>query len=254
MKTTGTGGERPISLANAFSISLPLGSSSSSWTAASTPRSQKSLLIAWHMQHVLRLKITTAFCDANLITLSISTPEVELSERWRFNSDVLVQNVVILGSWTCCFVRSVIIAECNEDWSFVKEEIKSNENDGSRRRTRSREEKNFGKRRLKKRLWREPILGCGWRGERRLKRANEEKLWWNDQRKTWKCGGFELMERRLYRPEKRGALVCSSRDQCFRKRLVYHSRCFWSETYSPRSGNWIKSTCSFNRRQNFFHH
>ncbi|CAL9079021.1 hypothetical protein MUK42_26887 [Musa troglodytarum] len=60
MNTTGTGGLRPTSLARAFSISLPLGSSSSSCTTASTPRSWKRLLTVWHMQHELKLKTTTA--------------------------------------------------------------------------------------------------------------------------------------------------------------------------------------------------
>ncbi|URE31162.1 hypothetical protein MUK42_18111 [Musa troglodytarum] len=71
MKTAGTGGLRPSILASARSMSFPLGSSSSSWTAGFTPSSQKSRLTVWHMQQELRLKTTTALCEANLLTLSI---------------------------------------------------------------------------------------------------------------------------------------------------------------------------------------
>ncbi|URD98926.1 hypothetical protein MUK42_30850 [Musa troglodytarum] len=43
MNMVGTAGLRPNSLTSAFSISAPLGSSSSSWTAALTPSSWNKL-------------------------------------------------------------------------------------------------------------------------------------------------------------------------------------------------------------------
>lgn len=71
MNTTGTGGPLPSSLRSALSISLPLGSWSSSCTSALTPRSQKRRVTVWHMQHELKVKITTARSDASFITRSI---------------------------------------------------------------------------------------------------------------------------------------------------------------------------------------
>ncbi|KAJ6725437.1 hypothetical protein OIU79_003750 [Salix purpurea] len=70
MNTAGNVGH-PI-LESACSISLPLGISSSSWTAKFTPNSLKRVLMVWHMQQLLLLKITTGLADAKFVTLSIS--------------------------------------------------------------------------------------------------------------------------------------------------------------------------------------
>lgn len=70
MNTAGTAGLHP-SLERACSMSLPLGISSISWTVGLTPKSLKRVMMVWHMQHVLLLKITTDLSDANVVTLSI---------------------------------------------------------------------------------------------------------------------------------------------------------------------------------------
>ncbi|KAE8800701.1 putative glutaredoxin-C2 [Hordeum vulgare] len=70
MKTAGTGGVRPTMPASALSTSFPRGSLSSSCTVQLTPISVKSVFTAWHMQQLLAPKITTARCDASLLTLS----------------------------------------------------------------------------------------------------------------------------------------------------------------------------------------
>ncbi|THU65124.1 hypothetical protein C4D60_Mb05t00340 [Musa balbisiana] len=91
MNTSGTRGLRLTSMASAFSISLPLGSSSSSCTAALTPRSWRRLFTVWHMQHELMLKTTTARWDTNFFTLiSADLSHVmlisEVSEQWEMES------------------------------------------------------------------------------------------------------------------------------------------------------------------------
>ncbi|KAG6668163.1 hypothetical protein CIPAW_01G151700 [Carya illinoinensis] len=68
--TAGTEGLHP-SRVRAHSISFPLESSASSKIAWLTPCSYNSLVIAWHMQHELLLKITTGFSDAILTMRSI---------------------------------------------------------------------------------------------------------------------------------------------------------------------------------------
>ncbi|CAL9043386.1 unnamed protein product [Musa banksii] len=87
MNTSGTRGLRLTSTASAVSISLPLGSSSSSCTAALTPRSWRRLFTVWHMQHELLLKTTTARWDTNFFTLisddlSHAMLISEVSEQW----------------------------------------------------------------------------------------------------------------------------------------------------------------------------
>lgn len=82
MNTAGTEGQNPNAW-RAFSISLPLGSWSSSWISGLTPSSKKSLLTAWDMQHVLLLNITTALCWANLETLSIGWLKQISSEKLK---------------------------------------------------------------------------------------------------------------------------------------------------------------------------
>ncbi|CAL9174845.1 unnamed protein product [Musa hybrid cultivar] len=79
MNTSGTRGLRLTSTASAVSISLPLGSSSSSCTAALTPRSWRRLFTVWHMQHELLLKTTTARWDTNFFTFSILLISDDLS-------------------------------------------------------------------------------------------------------------------------------------------------------------------------------
>jgi len=69
MNTAGTAGLHPR-LTRACSISLPLGISSSSWTVGFAPKSQRSVLMVWHMQHELLLKITTGFSELILATRS----------------------------------------------------------------------------------------------------------------------------------------------------------------------------------------
>lgn len=82
MNTAGTGGLRPVSLTSSFSMSFPFESLSSSYTVGLTPSSQKSLVVVWHMQHELTVKITTARWEANFVTRSIAV--VVLSENaWK---------------------------------------------------------------------------------------------------------------------------------------------------------------------------
>ncbi|KAM1226163.1 hypothetical protein ACFX2J_005538 [Malus domestica] len=57
IKATGTAEEVPSSLINALSKSLPLGSSSSSYTVGLFPMPQKRGLMAWHLQQLLILKL-----------------------------------------------------------------------------------------------------------------------------------------------------------------------------------------------------
>ncbi|EYU43912.1 hypothetical protein MIMGU_mgv1a017282mg [Erythranthe guttata] len=71
MNTAGTVGLQP-SRDRACSISRPLEISSSSYTVGLTPKSLKSDMIVWLMQHVVMLNITTGFSEAILLTLSIS--------------------------------------------------------------------------------------------------------------------------------------------------------------------------------------
>ncbi|CAL9093858.1 unnamed protein product [Musa textilis] len=101
MNTSGTRGLHLTSTAGAFSISRPLGSSSSSCTAALTPRSWRRLFTVWHMQHELMLKTTTARWDTNffaLINAGLSHVMLisEVSEQWEMESLVLVDETLTL--------------------------------------------------------------------------------------------------------------------------------------------------------------
>jgi hypothetical protein len=72
MKTAGTAGALPPSiLSSARSMSLPLGSLSSSCTSAFTLRSAISCVTVWHMQQLLSVNTTTARSDTSCITRSI---------------------------------------------------------------------------------------------------------------------------------------------------------------------------------------
>ncbi|CAL8991505.1 unnamed protein product [Prunus brigantina] len=84
MNTAGTVGLQP-SLERACSISLPLCISSSSYTAGFTPKSENRVLIEWHMQHELLLKITTGLSEAILVTTSIA----KLASKMQHNAQLI---------------------------------------------------------------------------------------------------------------------------------------------------------------------
>ncbi|KAE8789519.1 hypothetical protein D1007_36322 [Hordeum vulgare] len=71
MNTAGTAGFRPRSRTRAFSISFPLGCSSSPTIVGFAPISRRRLVTVWHMQQELVPKITTARCPASFVTCSI---------------------------------------------------------------------------------------------------------------------------------------------------------------------------------------
>lgn len=82
IKTAGTGGLLPNNFINAFSISAPRGSWSRSQTTALAPRSWNRLFTLQVMQHELKLKMTTARCEANVITLSMHIIVTKIVGQW----------------------------------------------------------------------------------------------------------------------------------------------------------------------------
>lgn len=121
INTIGTGGLRPNNLLSTFSISLPLGSLSSSWMAGLTPSSQNSVLIVWHMQHELKLKITTGYWEVTANTLSILvTDEVAKKSRMQEIQFSEIRKLFQMYWFEVCG-NSVENVTCEKDNSTNKE-------------------------------------------------------------------------------------------------------------------------------------